>query len=596
VNLLRNEIDRDRLFNAITISYQKLERFRELRNRLIQDYAGSNYGEPTRVGNKTTMLNLQHQAVEAYTMALAANRPRVTVDTNHQNLKFFSKLYAVALNNMIQEMNLERVIQRWVTDAFFSMGIIKVHMAETESIELWDGVWLDPGTPMASNVSMDDFVFDISVKRWDQIKYAADSYRIPFDQLKSDVFDQKVVANLQPTSKLSFGGHPERAELMSKGYECDFDEIEPMIDLMDVWIPRENRVYTFPMDPVRRFQGKGQVLAVLDWDGDAEGVYRKLSFYDVPDNIMPAAPAAIFEALGVLVNDLLRKQARQAKRQKEINIYTQTGKDDAGRVSKAVDGEWIAVNDTKELGVIKRGGVDAANQAFAVGAIDLFDRMAGNLPAKLGLGPQAQTLGQEEIIAGKVTSKEAQMRLRVLEATRGLIRCLGLMLWNDAVKQIPGRMPVPGVDGASIDATWTPELRQGHFYDYDLDIDVYSMAYRSPMERANTIHALLDRTYIPAGQMVAQQGGSINFKALAEMDAEFLDEPRFSDIVQFFNPPAAAQEGETGGPPETTRNYVRRNVAGGATPGAQSTQTQSDWLARAEQAPAETPIAAGGGM
>jgi hypothetical protein len=78
-----------------------------------------------------------------------------------------------------------------------------------------------------------------------------------------------------------------------------------------------------------------------------------------------------------------------------------------------------------------------------------------------------------------VSSKEAQMQYRVLDGSSRLIRDLGFLLWNDKAKVIPGRIPIDGTT-YSMDATWTPDDREGAYFDYRINIDVYSMAYQSP--------------------------------------------------------------------------------------------------------------------
>jgi len=77
------------------------------------------------------------------------------------------------------------------------------------------------------------------------------------------------------------------------------------------------------------------------------------------------------------------------------------------------------------------------------------------------------------------------MRYRVLDATRSLVRNLAYMLWTDAVKVIPGRMPIPGLEDATIDATWSPESRMGEFYDYNQTDVKVRFWYEKPRPQQN---------------------------------------------------------------------------------------------------------------
>jgi hypothetical protein len=42
----------------------------------------------------------------------------------------------------------------------------------------------------------------------------------------------------------------------------------------------------------------------------------------------------------------------------------------------------------KEIGLIRSNGADQGNQAYLLGVIEMFDRMAGNLTAMMGLAPR----------------------------------------------------------------------------------------------------------------------------------------------------------------------------------------------------------------
>ena len=85
-------------------------------------------------------------------------------------------------------------------------------------------------------------------------------------------------------------------------------EIEDVVDLIDVYLPKERLVCTWPV------YGKFEImstrpLAVLPWDGPETGPYRFLSLIDVPDNIMPTSPAQSLYTLFYLYNFLMRRIA-----------------------------------------------------------------------------------------------------------------------------------------------------------------------------------------------------------------------------------------------------------------------------------------------
>src|SRR5688572_10645139 len=118
---------------------------------------------------------------------------------------------------------------------------------------------------------------------------------------------------------------------------------------------------------------------------------------------------------------------------------------------------------------MKTGGIDPQNQAFAVGMMDLYNRSSGNIDGILGLGAQAPTASQEQMIQNRLSSRGASLQYRVLDAAGRLIRGLAHMLWNDKAKSMQLRIPVDGSDGYAIPAMWNPDDREGMFSDYEFE-------------------------------------------------------------------------------------------------------------------------------
>ena len=560
---------RNRLRRAVEESYSRLEPYRSLALKLIEEYAGSGYGS-SKVKGGDTYLNLMKQAIEAYTMLLAANRPQILVSTSRAKLRPFANHFQQAVNNLLREINIEVTCREWLINAFFSLGVIKVHLSDSPMIEVEDNVWMDPGSPFASNVSIDDFVFDTAAKRSGECKFFGDMYRISFDDIKREPYDQSVVSeyDLQPTSKFT-DDTGERIEKISQGYETDKDEFEPMIDLCDIYFPRERMIYTFAVKSRTKFQIYGKPLAAMEWTGGEGGPYHMLSFIDVPENVMPASMADQLAPLHRGVNNIMRKQFRKAQRQKDVHTYTAGGSDDAKRLQRSSDGEWVRVNDPTEIGLVQDPGVNPGNQQFMLNAIELFDRMGGNLTAILGLGKQASTLGQEELIHSASSRMESHMQIRYVSAIRGVIEDLGKLLWEDQFKIVPGEVFVPGAPEFRADATWTPDEREGEFEDYSFDVDVYNLPYMTPQQRLQQIQQVLIQVIAPMMPFLQQQGGTIDMQQLISVFSELMGEPRLLDIVQFAVPMGADEEGGVSGqdavrkPPSGTREYVRRNVSEG---------------------------------
>ena len=584
-----SDTGRTRLSKAIETSYRNMEWVRNLTRNLAEAYAGSGYGK-SKVKFET-IINLMYQTVEAYTMRLVANRPRVMCSTARPDLLFFAKKYELAINKLIEEIGLEITLRRWALDAYFGLGVVKVHLADSGMVQLEQDRWADPGRPFASPVGIENYVVDMSATRKETRQFEADSYRIPFSDLEgSDIYDQDIVRELKPSSRQTF--EEERLDQIARGEMVDDDELEPMIDLADVWIPRQNMIYTFPLERRGVFSIKCPRVAEMEWYGTERGPYYELGFGDMPENTIPVSMAAQNFPMHRIINSQMRKLTRQANAKKKINTFAAGGEKDAERLQKASDGDFIQVNEPERIGAVESGGVDPATQAKTLNDIQLYDRMAGNLTAMLGLGAQAPTASQEEMIHGQIGNKEAQMQYRVQDATTRLIRELAYLLWQDRAKTYPNRYQIEGTE-FDVDASWTPDEREGSPFDYDVGIDVFSMSYKSPKQKWNEVSGYVTGVYMPMAQQFMAAGQQLN---LAELTSFFVDchnAPELSNIIRSTAPVEMSPEA-TSSPASTTRNYTRTSVAAGPTPQNAMAMAADQWKGLDSQATGAMRSNAGG--
>lgn len=559
---LLTEERKQRLFGAVEHSYRELRKFRDLNRSLIEEYAGPAYSEDDTQPVK--YINLMAQAVEAYTMLLVGSNPQVCAETFDPNLRGFANHFVIALNNLLDEIEIRDTFKEWVRNSFFGMGVIKVHMADSGELIAEDDILMDPGSPFASVISLDDWVHDASARKWTECKFEGDMYRIPFDELDNGFFDEDAVKDLQPSGSLSETG--ERVDEIAREGGASQSEFEEMIDLIDLFIPRDGLIYTFVVDDRRTCSLKGDPIAVTEWTGDEVGPYKKLCLTSVPDNTMPVPPAAMWSPLDKLANNLMRKASRQAKRAKQILTYTPQGAEGANRIRQASDGAMVEVQDVSEVQPVSLGGVDPAVNAFMLQSMELFDRMSGNLSAILGLGTSAESVGQEKLIHGATSRMEESMQATVMYAANQVLREIAQLLWDDKYKTIPGQMSLQGHPGVTADSTWTPDDREGVFSDYKIQLDVYSMSYQGPGERMMVINQLLQQMYAPMLPILQQQGGTIDMQVLTEKYAQMLNQPSLPEIVVFNEPVQVPDQGqlpEQRKAPVSNRTYTRRNVSAG---------------------------------
>jgi hypothetical protein len=548
-----NSRDRERLFKAIESSTRQLRPFREKRESLVRQYVGSNYGSGS--GDKEVIVNLMYQTAEAYMMTLAAQRPRIMVTSKYPDLTWFSNYFQVAINNLIKEIHLEDTLRKAVLDAFFAIGVVKVYSADAGEVQLeGEDEWVDPGKPFAENISLDDFIYDTRATDWSRIKYCLNKYRISYDKMMDDdAYSKKAKKDIRPDGRRSDRNGTEGEEPLKDIFmgEHQDDDFEDRVDLMDVWLPRDQKIVTWQVNK------PGIPLRVMDWDGPEGGPFHVLSLAaDVPDHIMPVSPAMNLSPLNLMINGLMRKLRSQAQRQKDVPFYQAGHHDDARRLERASDGEWTRVDNPESVNVLKQGGVDQANMAFNISMQDLFDRMAGNLQLMAGLGPQSGTLGQDQLIKASNSKREANMQYRIVRFTTDICRDLGWLLWNDSIMETEGSYETAGVN---VPVKWTPEMREGDWLDYNFEIEPYSMQYKSPSERLSGITNFISQVAMPMFPMMQEYGGTIDIQELVEIYSELMDLPRLKQIVKF-QEPKPDRPGPQGEPPKQAAHTVRENV------------------------------------
>lgn len=555
---------RSRLWSAIEASNQKLTRFRTNRTELIKEFVGSRYcGDEDHEVPHETIVNLMFQWVDIYSLALVPNRPQFLATPDSEELGSFAARYELATNNLVKEIGFEETLRQIVTDSFFGIGIAKTAMYSAGAVEI-DDRYIDPGEPGCQCVSLDDAFWDVTAKRWRQIRFIGDRYEVQLESALSDEsLDRSVVRQIQVRSLKT---HDEKhgtqhASSIGRGMLQDDSDLTPMIQLYDVYLPQDQTVATLAWD-----QPDLPPLRVGPLDGPEMGPYRTLRFTDVPDNLFPVPPADNLYILHLFYNGLMRKIRSQALRQKTLLMYEDRAAGDVQKVVKTADGGSVRVSHIDAIRSLAMGGAEQTNVLMAAAVLEQFDRMGGNLAVMAGLGAQADTLGQEQMLAAQVGGREEKMAYHVHLFTQHLGNDLGSLLWRDRFKQYEqylytkaGRIPVP--------AHWTPDEREGNLEQFRIELDPYSMRFQSPSQRIMQLNNLLTNIYLPLLPVIQQQGGVFDVQALVETHAKLLAEPRIRQLIRFPQQPMNEIDQKSPPdpfpkPPVSTRNYNRHSASG----------------------------------
>ncbi len=565
---LRNDEKRGRLLKAIKSSRDALEPFRRVRKELIRDYVGSWYSE-SGARNKT-LVNLMNQTARIYTVALAANNPQVLVSSPRDDTESFSRDFEINLNKLIGDMSLSQTFRSIVLDAFFCIGCGVVMMRDTDTrfhglLESEEDVWLDPGQPWLNRVSLDDLILDMPAKEISKMRYCGHRYRADYEKVMDEPgYDKAVKNKLKPSSREQHDATGATRDIASEHGSAQDDDLKDMIWLQDVWIAENRSVVTMACDQDL------EPLIERDWTGSQAGPYKFLSLGDTPDNVIPTSPAINLKGMHDLQNRLHRRMEADSDAHRVVNVYAPSGDTDAEKMRTAQRNSWHRMNDPKSIQQVEVGGIDQRDMAMATFIQDEYDRFAGNLQAMGGLGPQAATLGQEELVMGNLSRNVADMRMSVVSFASDCILDLGQLMWEDQTLEIQSSMPV-GNSGIRVSSSWTPDRRVGKFEDYEFRVEPYSMVFKTPEQKLQELFQVLQQI-APLWPMFQASGATLDAEAIVDEIARLKNRPEFKRFITFANPAMmlGGDENTVRSPAVTSRETVRRNVSTGGTADARS--------------------------
>jgi hypothetical protein len=559
-----NKNDVIQLSKAVGYSRGCLKVFRENRLKLIREYVGKNYSDDG--ASDKVPINLLELAMNIYLQRLVAQNPAVSITTDYAKLKEICTRFELAGNHLIEEIKLGRTLELIVIGAMLSKGIIKIGLNRT-TVEV-GGILHDTGQPFAEAVSLDDWVEDMTVDSDENSQYEGNYYYPTIDEAEAMFPDW--VGKLTPQSELA--QTEDKAHKISEGETTQREEFRPTVKLLDLFLKKQGLVLQClakddDNDPIQ------EVLKVIKWTGPENGPYRKLGFSKVENSTMPVAPAMHWIDMHELTNRLFRKLGRQADREKTVYGVRPGGEQDGNRTIDANDGEMIKMDDPRNVGEMHYGGASPTTLAFVLQVKDMFSYMAGNLDMLGGLGPQSDTLGQDQLLSVSASMRIQKMQKEVVEFTQDVLKDLMFYLWYDpSPEQTPVVKKVKGFESISVTVPFNPEDREGDYLQYNIKIEPFSMQHQSPESKMQGIRTLFSEIIIPSMPMIQSQGGSVDMQTMMGVISKLTNIPELKDIITFSNPvlqsePIGESNQVAGKAPVTTRRYERVNRPGATNSG-----------------------------
>lgn len=482
----------------------------------------------------------------------------------------------IALNHQIREMELAETLKQVVSDALICMGILKMGVCYSPK-EGTEGIIHDYGEPYADAVALDDWVMDMGVNRFDQVGYCGHHFRVPKEAMLQDPrYDPDQIRGIPHSARWGRDeSGNDRLQSLSADFDTDEDaDHEDMLDLWELWVPRDNMILVMASVRGRLMP---EPLYVADYQGPEFGPYLLLRFNALSSNIMPAAPLLHLADMHEAMNGVARKLIDQGLRQKNITIVTGAQEEDITRYNKTPDGHAVR-GDFGEVGETRLGGIDQQNAMFLTQLKSDSDYWAGNLSANAGLGPQSETLGQDRMIMASSSKMMQAMQEESIVFVRKAMRTLAWYWVNDKNKTYSAEVPIQGTD-LKVPVQITPEDREGTWLELNFDIDPYSLQGDSPQSRMAMIDETMMKVVIPLMPVLAEQKLAPNIQGYLRLKGRYGNMPDMEDLVIFNEPSPDSQElrevPRMAAPANKTTTSVRINRPGATVQGKDMAMMQT---------------------
>jgi hypothetical protein len=263
------------------------------------------------------------------------------------------------------------------------------------------------------------------------------------------------------------------------------------------------------------------------------------------------------------LNSTLRKLIDQAREAKTVLGFKPGHEDDAGRIRDAQSREIIQMRDPSAVEEFTFNGPDQSLLALFLQMREMASIAGGNTDVLAGLGAQAPTATQEQMVSQQASGKIQLHEVDTADFQTEVFEAIRWYLYYEQIQPIPitkevAGMTIPGTFDSGVAAA-----RPGGFNSYEMQIEPYTDIYKSPEQRFQALLSLWERMIMP-GVQLGVVDSTPDMDQLMEIAAQYLDLPEVKRLMR----EVTAEEqmmmsgGEARQSPTTTRNYVRRSAPG----------------------------------
>jgi hypothetical protein len=477
---------------------------------LLAEYANSWYSEEARVRRP---INMIARSINMLTPLLAARNPRAMVRPRIVTFAPYADTLRLTLNHLAEKINMGHTLRDCVLNALTYMGVLKTGIC-SGGANYPDalGTLHDAGQLFCDVIYPEDYFWDISARKSEECDFKGNWFYVPYEYIAESGLFQ----NFEKLSKAYNEWDKLSAKKITSRSGLQIDTIKPYVKIAEVWIPGENTIVTIPAE------GEGsEPLRVQDYSGPKEGPYDELCFSQFPESIVPVPPLYTTLDLHYLINAMARKMARQANREKKVLAYQGSAETDAEAIVGSSDGASVRVSDINAIKEIEFGGTADPSYKWTDWLMQIWSEQNGNANLLGGLQSEAQTLGQEQMLQSNASATLDDMIQAVHDICRRAFGKMAFYVLTDPLLDITVSKKVGGLE--NIPVRLTADTREGDFWDYNFDVEAYSMQRMNPATRMRRIMEVATGLAIPTMALAAAQGDTLQVGKLIKSVSRDMD-------------------------------------------------------------------------
>ena len=555
------------LEDHVTWAYDQLDDACKNREAVIDEIAGLHYSSDGGTEDRRS-INLMEMYLSVFLRANFSREPSVSVTTDYQENKMTADMLERAGGFLLRRADAGGVWTDAVSEGLIGgMGMVKYGLKQSGTLQMQNNN-VPVAEPAMRSVRLPDMLLDVAADNRYEMDFVGDFFRMSQQEIEASPLFANVnrdelagLAEQQGNARLGKNGR----RMTILGQNRPKREFRPKIDLVDIYIPSQGIILTCDSS----FE-LGRPLMERPYYGRVDprnlGPYELLVYSPLPGEIVGLAPLSNLRDLQVAVNELWNKATRDALAAKQFMYAQAAAQRDAERMKKAENGEVIFGNTPADMvREMRVRGADPATVMLVMQGEQLFNRRAGNMDALAGLGPQAETLGQDELIQQAASRKIEDMQ-QVTETH--VFNGIAKLMWypfTDPLIQVPLSYRIDGWDEFVDVYTMTREDIRGEYTDYNYGIVPHSINRLTPQQKVAAAVRMYELA-APLLEMAASQSGDVFqvrefIKSIAELSG-------VQDIVEDWfihtTPARFGMQSPVGNAPKKSpfsrREYIRKGA------------------------------------